>query len=206
MAKQILQEELGKPVEEVYDDFQDEALAAASLGQVHLAKLKKTGEQVIVKIQRPGLKEIFDIDLKNLRVIAQWLQKVDPKTDGAARDWVAIFDETARVLYDEVDYKNEAKNATEFAAQFAGTDWIKIPKIYWDYTAQRTLCMEYSPAVKINDLEGIKKMGVDPDRMARLAVEAYLQQVLRFGFFHADPHPGNVFLLPDGTPDRKSVV
>ena len=192
MAKQILQEELGKPVEEVYDDFQDEALAAASLGQVHLAKLKKTGEQVIVKIQRPGLKEIFDIDLKNLRVIAQWLQKVDPKTDGAARDWVAIFDETARVLYDEVDYKNEAKNATEFAAQFAGTDWIKIPKIYWDYTAQRTLCMEYSPAVKINDLEGIKKMGVDPDRMARLAVEAYLQQVLRFGFFHADPHPGNV--------------
>jgi predicted unusual protein kinase regulating ubiquinone biosynthesis (AarF/ABC1/UbiB family) len=192
LAKQIVEEELGRPLGDVYEEFADDALAAASLGQVHLAKLKKTGEQVIVKIQRPGLKEIFDIDLKNLRVIAQWLQKVDPKTDGAARDWVAIFDETARVLYDEVDYKNEAKNATEFAAQFAGTDWIKIPKIYWDYTAQRTLCMEYSPAVKINDLEGIKKMGVDPDRMARLAVEAYLQQVLRFGFFHADPHPGNV--------------
>jgi predicted unusual protein kinase regulating ubiquinone biosynthesis (AarF/ABC1/UbiB family) len=180
MAKQIVEEELGKPIEDVYDDFADEALAAASLGQVHLAKLKATGEQVIVKVQRPGLKEIFDIDLKNLRVIAQWLQKVDPKTDGAARDWVAIFDETARCLYDEVDYMNEAKNAKDFAAQFAGTDWIKVPRVYEQYTAKRTMCMEYAPATKINDLDALQKMGVDPDRMAR------------FGFFHADPHPGNV--------------
>ena len=142
--------------------------------------------------QRPGLKEIFDIDLKNLRVIAQWLQKVDPKTDGAARDWVAIFDETARCLYDEVDYMNEAKNAKDFAAQFAGTDWIKVPRVYEQYTAKRTMCMEYAPATKINDLDALQKMGVDPDRMARLAVESYLMQVLRFGFFHADPHPGNV--------------
>ena len=141
MAKQIVEEELGKPIEDVYEDFADEALAAASLGQVHLAKLKATGEQVIVKVQRPGLKEIFDIDLKNLRVIAQWLQKVDPKTDGAARDWVAIFDETARCLYDEVDYMNEAKNAKDFAAQFAGTDWIKVPRVYEQYTAKRTMCM-----------------------------------------------------------------
>ena len=192
MAKQIVEEELGKPIEDVYDDFADEALAAASLGQVHLAKLKATGEQVIVKVQRPGLKEIFDIDLKNLRVIAQWLQKVDPKTDGAARDWVAIFDETARCLYDEVDYMNEAKNAKDFAAQFAGTDWIKVPRVYEQYTAKRTMCMEYAPATKINDLDALQKMGVDPDRMALLAVESYLMQVLRFGFFHADPHPGNV--------------
>mmetsp|Transcript_12079 Transcript_12079/g.19500 ORF Transcript_12079/g.19500 Transcript_12079/m.19500 type:complete len:773 (+) Transcript_12079:127-2445(+) len=192
MARKILEQELGRPVEQVYDDFAEVALAAASLGQVHLAKLKTTGEQVIVKVQRPGLKEIFDIDLKNLRVIAKWLQKVDPKTDGAARDWVAIFDETARVLYDEVDYNNEAKNAEEFAAQFKGTNWIKVPRIYRDYTAEKTLCMEYAPGCKINDMEGIKAMGIDPDRMARLAVEAYLQQVLRFGFFHADPHPGNV--------------
>merc|ERR1719424_2546083 len=192
MAKQIVEEELGKPIEDVYDDFADEALAAASLGQVHLAKLKATGEQVIVKVRRPGLKEIFDIDLKNLRVIAQWLQKVDPKTDGAARDWVAIFDETARCLYDEVDYMNEAKNAKDFAAQFAGTDWIKVPRVYEQYTAKRTMCMEYAPATKINDLDALQKMGVDPDRMARLAVESYLMQVLRFGFFHADPHPGNV--------------
>ena len=192
MAKQIVEEELGKPIEDVYEDFADEALAAASLGQVHLAKLKATGEQVIVKVQRPGLKEIFDIDLKNLRVIAQWLQKVDPKTDGAARDWVAIFDETARCLYDEVDYMNEAKNAKDFAAQFAGTDWIKVPRVYEQYTAKRTMCMEYAPATKINDLDALQKMGVDPDRMARLAVESYLMQVLRFGFFHADPHPGNV--------------
>ena len=91
---------------------------------MHLAKLKTTGEQVIIKVQRPGLKEIFDIDLKNLRVIAKWLQSVDPKNDGAKRDWVAIFDETARVLYDEVDYTNEAQNATDFAKQFETQDWI----------------------------------------------------------------------------------
>jgi predicted unusual protein kinase regulating ubiquinone biosynthesis (AarF/ABC1/UbiB family) len=192
LARQIVEEELGRPIEDVYSEFADESLAAASLGQVHLAKLKLTGEQVIVKVQRPGLKEIFDIDLKNLRVIAQWLQKVDPKTDGAARDWVAIFDETARVLYDEVDYQNEANNAREFASQFKDTNWIKVPKIFQQYTKTRTLCMEYAPGVKINDLEGLRRMNVDPDRMARLAVEAYLQQVLRFGFFHADPHPGNV--------------
>jgi predicted unusual protein kinase regulating ubiquinone biosynthesis (AarF/ABC1/UbiB family) len=192
MAKEILQSELGGPVEQFFDNFEDTPLAAASLGQVHRAQLKITGEQVIVKVQRPGLKEIFDVDLKNLRVIAKWLQNVDPKTDGAARDWVAIFDETARVLYDEVDYTNEAKNAEEFRAQFAGSDWIKVPRIYWDFTKTKTLCMEYAPAVKINDVEKIKALGIDPDRMARLAVEAYLQQVLRFGFFHADPHPGNV--------------
>jgi predicted unusual protein kinase regulating ubiquinone biosynthesis (AarF/ABC1/UbiB family) len=192
MAKEILQSELGGPVEQFFDNFEDTPLAAASLGQVHRAQLKITGEQVIVKVQRPGLKEIFDVDLKNLRVIAKWLQKVDPKTDGAARDWVAIFDETARVLYDEVDYTNEAKNAEEFRAQFAGSDWIKVPRIYWDFTKTKTLCMEYAPAGKINDVEKIKALGIDPDRMARLAFEAYLQQVLRFGFFHADPHPGNV--------------
>lgn len=192
MAKEILVAELGGPVEQFFDNFEDTPLAAASLGQVHRAQLKITGEQVIVKVQRPGLKEIFDVDLKNLRVIAKWLQSVDPKTDGAARDWVAIFDETARVLYDEVDYRNEAKNAEEFRNQFMGSDWIKVPRIYWDFTKTKTLCMEYAPAVKINDVEKIKAMGIDPDRMARLAVEAYLQQVLRFGFFHADPHPGNV--------------
>jgi predicted unusual protein kinase regulating ubiquinone biosynthesis (AarF/ABC1/UbiB family) len=202
LAKQIVEEELGRPLGDVYEEFADDALAAASLGQVHLAKLKMTGEQVIVKVQRPGLKEIFDIDLKNLRVIAQWLQKVDPKTDGAARDWVAIFDETARVLYDEVDYQNEASNAQEFAAQFADTEWIKVPKIYQQYTKTRTLCMEYAPATKINDVEAIRKMGIEPDRMARLAVEAYLQQVLRFGFFHADPHPGNV-AVDKGDPEGK---
>ena len=192
IAREILTEELGQPIDDVFDDFDDVALAAASLGQVHLAKLKTTGEQVIVKVQRPGLKEIFDIDLKNLRVIAKWLQSVDPKNDGAKRDWVAIFDETARCLYDEVDYTNEAQNATDFAKQFEKQDWIKVPKIFWDYTSRRAMCMEYVPATKINDLSGIKAMNIDPDRMARLAVEAYLQQVLRFGFFHADPHPGNV--------------
>ena len=106
------------------------------------------------------------------------------------------------MLYDEVDYQNESRNAQEFAAQFADTEWIKVPKIYQQYTKTRTLCMEYAPATKINDVEAIKKMGIEPDRMARFAVEAYLQQVLRFGFFHADPHPGNV-AVDKGDPEGK---
>ena len=101
-----------------------------------------------------------------------------------------------------MDYQNEANNAQEFAKQFEDTEWIKVPKIYTQYSKKRTMCMEYSPAIKINDSEAIKKIGVDPDRMARLAVEAYLLQVLRFGFFHADPHPGNV-AVDKGDPEGK---
>ena len=115
----------------------------------------------------------------------------------------AIFDEAARVLYDEVDCQNEANNAQEFAKQFEDTEWIRCPK-FTQYSKKRTMCMEYSPAIKINDSEAIKKIGVDPDRMARLAVEAYLLQVLRFGFFHADPHPGNV-AVDKGDPEVRDV-
>ncbi|GAX86383.1 hypothetical protein CEUSTIGMA_g13795.t1 [Chlamydomonas eustigma] len=108
-AKDILKANLGRPVEEVFEEFQSEPIAAASLGQVHLAKVN--GQKVVVKIQRPGLKALFDIDLKNVRALAVWLQKVDPKTDGAARDWVAIYDECSRILYQEIDYRLEGKNA-----------------------------------------------------------------------------------------------
>jgi hypothetical protein len=105
-ALAILTQNLGAPPSEVFAEFDETPIAAASLGQVHLARLK-TGERVVVKVQRPGLKSLFDIDLKNVRVLAQWLQKVDPKTDGAARDWVAIYDECSRILYEEIDYTME---------------------------------------------------------------------------------------------------
>jgi hypothetical protein len=154
-------------------------------------------------------------------VIAQWLQKVDPKTDGAARDWVAIYDEckaraptlhnvalrllllltprSARphsptrptpihallrpqnVLYQEIDYMNEGTNAELFRKNFEGTPWVKVPEVYWEKSGQRVLCMEYCPGLKINRVDEIERMGLDRSLLARYGVEAYLQQILRFG-------------------------
>ena len=97
---------------------------------------------MVVKVQRPGLLELFEVDLKNLRFLAKWLQSVDPKTDGAARDWVAIFDECRTVLYQEVDYLNEGSNATLFRKNFEGTPWVKVPEVYWEKSSSRVLTME----------------------------------------------------------------
>ncbi|KAM0897758.1 hypothetical protein ACQ4PT_022337 [Festuca glaucescens] len=189
-AVSTIEEELGASVNEIFDRFDFEPIAAASLGQVHRASLN--GQEVVLKVQRPGLKELFDIDLKNLRVIAEYLQKVDPKSDGAKRDWVAIYDECANVLYQEIDYTKEAFNAEKFAENFKNMDYVKVPSIYWEYTTPQVLTMEYVPGIKINRIQQIDKLGLDRKRLGRYAVESYLEQILSHGFFHADPHPGNI--------------
>ncbi|XP_066331830.1 LOW QUALITY PROTEIN: protein ACTIVITY OF BC1 COMPLEX KINASE 8, chloroplastic-like [Miscanthus floridulus] len=189
-AVKIVEEELGASVNEIFDRFDFEPIAAASLGQVHRARLN--GQEVVIKVQRPGLKDLFDIDLKNLRVIAEYLQKVDPKSDGAKRDWVAIYDECASVLYQEIDYTKEAFNAEKFAENFKKLEYVKVPEIYWEYTTPQVLTMEYVPGIKINRIKQLDKLGVDRKRLGRYAVESYLEQILSHGFFHADPHPGNI--------------
>ncbi|PSS36723.1 Protein kinase-like domain protein [Actinidia chinensis var. chinensis] len=189
-AISIVEEELEAPVNDIFERFDYEPIAAASLGQVHRAKLK--GEEVVIKVQRPGLKDLFDIDLKNLRVIAEYLQKVDPKSDGAKRDWVAIYDECANVLYQEIDYTKEAANAELFANNFRNMDYVKVPTIFWEYTTPQVLTMEYVPGIKINRTQALDQLGVDRQRLSRYAVESYLEQILSHGFFHADPHPGNI--------------
>ncbi|CAN6232181.1 unnamed protein product [Urochloa humidicola] len=189
-AVKIVEEELGTSVNQIFDRFDFEPIAAASLGQVHRARLN--GQEVVIKVQRPGLKELFDIDLKNLRVIAEYLQKVDPKSDGAKRDWVAIYDECASVLYQEIDYTKEAFNAEKFSENFKKLDYVKVPQIYWEYTTPQVLTMEYVPGIKINRIKQLDKLGVDRKRLGRYAVESYLEQILSHGFFHADPHPGNI--------------
>ncbi|KAL9377967.1 hypothetical protein Peur_029302 [Populus x canadensis] len=189
-AVSIVEEELGAPVGDIFDRFDYEPIAAASLGQVHRARLK--GQEVVIKVQRPGLKDLFDIDLKNLRVIAEYLQKVDPKSDGAKRDWVAIYDECANVLYQEIDYTMEASNAELFASNFKEMEYVKVPAIYWEYTTPQVLTMEYVPGIKINKIQALDQLGVDRKRLGRYAVESYLEQILSHGFFHADPHPGNI--------------
>ncbi|KAJ6305393.1 hypothetical protein OIU76_002590 [Salix suchowensis] len=189
-AVSIVEEELGAPVDDIFDQFDYEPIAAASLGQVHRARLK--GQEVVIKVQRPGLKDLFDIDLKNLRVIAEYLQKFDPKSDGAKRDWVAIYDECASVLYQEIDYTKEAANAELFASNFKKMDYVKVPRINWEYTTPQVLTMEYVPGIKINKIQALDQLGVDRKRLGRYAVESYLEQILSHGFFHADPHPGNI--------------
>ncbi|KAF3630510.1 ABC2 isoform 3 [Capsicum annuum] len=189
-AVAIVEEELGGALDDIFERFDREPIAAASLGQVHRARLN--GKEVVVKVQRPGLKDLFDIDLKNLRVIAEYLQKIDPKSDGAKRDWVAIYDECASVLYQEIDYTKEAANAELFASNFKNMDYVKVPSIYWEYTTPQILTMEYVPGIKINRIEALDQLGVDRKRLGRYAVESYLEQILSHGFFHADPHPGNI--------------
>ncbi|KNA18306.1 hypothetical protein SOVF_072140 [Spinacia oleracea] len=189
-AVSIVEEELGASISDTFERFDYEPIAAASLGQVHRARLK--GQDVVVKVQRPGLKDLFDIDLKNLRVLAEYLQKIDPKSDGAKRDWVAIYDECASVLYQEIDYTKEAANAELFASNFRNMSYVKVPGIFWEYTTPQILTMEYVPGIKINRIQALDQLGVDRKRLSRYAVESYLEQILSHGFFHADPHPGNI--------------
>lgn len=135
IAKEVIRAELGRPVEELFDWFDAQPLAAASLGQVHRARYK--GEELAIKIQRQGLRELFDLDLKNLKVLAILLDKFDPKSDGAARDWKSIYEESAKLLYEEIDYENEGRNAERFANDFKDIPWVKVPKIYWDFTSTK---------------------------------------------------------------------
>lgn len=123
-AIEIMEKSWGKKLYDVFEEFDRKPLAAASLGQVHLAKLN--GQTVVVKVQRPGLRELFDVDLKNVRFLAHIMKMLDAKSDNAARDWVAIHDECARILYEEIDYVMEAHNAEKFRANFEGTDWVKV--------------------------------------------------------------------------------
>jgi predicted unusual protein kinase regulating ubiquinone biosynthesis (AarF/ABC1/UbiB family) len=189
-AKKILEKELGKPVSQLFDTFNSTPIAAASLGQVHVAT--KGGKKFAVKVQRPGLKELFDVDLKNIRTLAKLLDNVDPKTDGAARDWNSIFEESARLLYKEIDYKAEALNCVRFRENFANVPWVKVPEVDLSLTTERVVVMEYVPGIKINDLKRIDEAKINRELLAKRSAEAYLTQLCRHGFFHCDPHPGNV--------------
>lgn len=192
IATTIIESELGKPISELYETFNPVPLAAASLGQVHIGTLKGSGQKVAIKVQRQGLKELFDMDLKNIRILALILDAVDPKTDGASRNWVSIYDESARLLYKEIQYRDEALNSIRFQNNFKDTPWVKVPDVYQDLSTDRMLTMEYVPGIKINDIDAIERAGIDRSLVAKRSAESYLSQICRYGFFHCDPHPGNL--------------
>lgn len=186
IAVKIIEQQLGKPIEQLYDTFDRTPLAAASLGQVHVATLN--GQKLAVKIQRQGLKQLFDMDLKNIQVLAKLLDKFDPKNDGAQRDWVSIYDESARLLYREINYEFEALNCIRFKENFANVPWVKVPSVMMNMTTESIITMEYVPGIKINDIKRIEEAGIDRDLLAKRSAEAYLTQLCRHGFFHCDPH------------------
>lgn len=206
LAVETIEKELGvKSWKEKFSYLEAEPIAAASLGQVHRARLLDGRTEVVIKVQRPDLKELFDVDTKNIRFVAQLLQSVDPKTDGAARDWVAIYDECCRILYQEIDYKMEGEYADRFRENFSDLPWVKVPLVYWDLTTERILTLEYSPGIKVSDKQALLSKGVDPAVIARYSVECYLQQILVKGLFHADPHPGNIAVDASDPADPKLI-
>ena len=189
-AKEIISKELGKPCDQVFKNISPEPIAAASLGQVHTATYK--GKKVAIKVQRAGLKELFDVDLKNLKKLAELLDKFDPKTDGADRDWVSIYEESERLLYLEIDYINEASNCERFARDFSNVDYVRVPEVYREVTTPRVLTMEYVESFKLTDIEQVQKLGLSRELLAKRTADAFLRQIVETGYFHCDPHPGNL--------------
>ncbi|MEH2378682.1 MAG: AarF/ABC1/UbiB kinase family protein [Nostoc sp.] len=190
-----IEKELGKKIPELFHSFEPIPLAAASLGQVHKAVLH-SGESVVIKVQRPGLKKLFEIDLKILMGITRYFQN-HPKW-GRGRDWLGIYDECCRILWEEIDYLNEGRNADTFRRNFRGYDWVNVPRIYWRYATSRVLTLEYLPGIKISQYEALEAAGLDRKAIARQGAQAYLIQLLNSGFFHADPHPGNIAVSASG--------
>ena len=180
-AKEIVSKELGVPVDEMFTDFSEIPLKAASLGQVHTAYYK--GKKVAIKVQRAGLKELFDLDLKNLRKLAVLLDKFDPKADGADRDWVSIYDESERLLYLEIDYINEANNGERFARDFKNVDYVRVPQFYRDISTPRVLVMEFIESLKLTDIKKIESLGLDRNLLAQRTADAFLRQIVETSYF-----------------------
>ena len=195
-VKETIESNFVKPIDRLFLSFDPIPLAAASLGQVHRAKLH-SGEDVVVKVQRPGLKQLFTIDLAILRQIARYFQ--NHRQWGKNRDWMGIYDECCRILWEETDYLLEGRNADTFRRNFKNEDWVCVPRVYWKYATPKVLTLEYMPGIKISHYEAIEAAGLDRKVLARLGAKAYLQQILNGGFFHADPHPGNIAVKTDGS-------
>ena len=194
LAMACIEQDLGGSVDNIFLEIDKEPISAASLGQVHRAKLK-SGEKVAVKIQRPGLREQITLDLYIVRNIAIWFKN----NIGIIRsDLVALIDELGRRIFEEMDYINEANNAEKFKELHSKNNNIAVPKIYRKATSRRVLTMEWIDGIKLTNIEAVKKLGINPNEMIEIGVSCSLQQLIEHGFFHADPHPGNILAMEDG--------
>jgi predicted unusual protein kinase regulating ubiquinone biosynthesis (AarF/ABC1/UbiB family) len=194
LAYQFIEEELGDRPENVYAELSADPIAAASLGQVYKGKLK-SGETVAVKVQRPGLAQLITLDLYILRQLAAWASR---NIKRVRSDLVGIMDEFGARIFEEMDYTQEGRNAERFAQLYGHLSDIYIPRIYWQYSRRRVLTMEWINGTKLTNPKEIKEQGLDARYMVEVGVQCSLLQLLEHGFFHADPHPGNLLATPDG--------
>jgi predicted unusual protein kinase regulating ubiquinone biosynthesis (AarF/ABC1/UbiB family) len=194
VAFQFIQEELGDRPENIYAELSSDPVAAASLGQVYKGKLR-SGETVAVKVQRPGLAERITLDLYLLRQLASWAAK---NVKRVRSDLVGIADEFGARIFEEMDYTQEGQNAERFAQLYGHLPDIYVPCIYWQYTNRRVLTMEWINGTKLTNPLEIRAQGIDAGYLVEVGVQCSLRQLLEHGFFHADPHPGNLLATPEG--------
>ena len=198
--RRVVEQEFGMPLEKKFVEFDPNPAASASIGQVHRARLclsTPEGEPcppVVVKVQRPHIREIVEADLAAIRVAGRWLGRMQ-----SIRRHVnlsALIDEFSRTLYEEIDYELEGRNAERFGANVKGRPEVRVPQVLWSHTSRRVLTLEDVGAIKITDYAAIEAAGIDRGDVANRLLDIYLKQVFEDGFFHADPHPGNLFVLP----------
>ncbi|MEY4532848.1 MAG: hypothetical protein RI926_617 [Actinomycetota bacterium] len=200
LIRGLAERELGLPLEQVYSWVDPVPLAAASLGQVHRATLAEQDADdtgllnVVLKIQRPGIDQIVEVDLSALRRVAGWLSRI--RLVNRRADMPALMDEFANTCLEEIDYLNEASNAERFAENFADNPRVQVPQVVWERTTRRVLTQEDVTNIKITDLDALSAAGIDPADVANEFAAVMFDQVFIHGFFHADPHPGNVFIQP----------
>ncbi len=190
-----IEHELGRKINEVYAEFELEPVAAASLGQVYRARLH-TGEEVAVKVQRPNLETMIKGDIVILKKVANFAERFPQLNENA--DWSGMLREFDTTIHEEMDYVAEGKNAERFQESFKNWSNIHVPKIYWDASTEKVLTMEFIHGTKVTDLEEQRRLNISSAKVNRLLIKTYLKQLLEDGFFHADPHPGNLLVMPDG--------
>jgi ubiquinone biosynthesis protein len=194
-AREVIEKELGKKIEDVFLSFDPEPIAAASIGQVHRAKLLE-GDEVAVKVMRPGVEKLVEIDLAIMMSLARFAEK--HIKESKFFNPVGFVEEFSRIIRHEIDYVHEAKNAERFYTNFAGSQTVKIPKIYWNYITRHIMTQEYSDGIKISDIAQIEASGLDKKKITIDIANAYLKMVFEDGFYHADPHPGNILVTREG--------
>jgi predicted unusual protein kinase regulating ubiquinone biosynthesis (AarF/ABC1/UbiB family) len=194
-ARAILEAELGRPIDEVFIELSQPPVASASLAQVYRGRLL-SGEAVAIKVQRPLLEEQIRFDLDLLRAIGRWLDRHPNLLPGA--EWLGAIDEFDRVIHEEMDYRREAASAEEFRRNFRDWPGIYVPHIFHQWSTSRVIVMEFLTGIKVTELDQLRAAGHSPRRINELIYRAYFKQLLEDGFFHADPHPGNLLVMADG--------
>jgi len=195
-VRQLIKKELGAEIEEIFESFNPETFAAASLGQVHMATLKGEGTEVIVKVQRPYIEKIIETDLEILFHLVRLAEKYIPAI--RQYDPVGLVEEFAKTIRIELDYGTEGRNAERFKRNFSKDKTVYIPIVYWELCSKRVLTMEHIKGIKINNINELDKGGYDRKSIAESGAKAFMKQTLIDGFFHADPHPGNILVMKDG--------